>query len=406
MTAMTQLHAIGEFWKFDTEFTHIEVSNTGRFRNGVTKAPIPIYGSGGKASVKLVDSHGRRYERNVRRLVRKLFGTAPIRLAQTVTTPIEEDITVSTAENTAEDWVNLSWPGVVAGYRISREGAVTSPQGKVLKGAIQHSPLGNYMLMNLLRTGDWRDGYVKARLDELVATHFVGPRPGENYCTRHIDGDKMNCHADNLEWAGVTHQRFKRSPFTAPRPAAGIRTKRAKALNADPNWRAVTHPKIQAGQFWVSRDGKARGLQNIDLSEYPREDGRISVYMRMADGGSRTTVALDELVLEAFAGERPTPKHRPVHRNGDKTDNRIDNLYWGVPGKPEPKQADPVPTPTPVITPTRAEVTVTTLAAYRVGDVEVIVNNGIIEPPKGGTAVQQAAALAKIYAEIARGEGQ
>jgi hypothetical protein len=51
-------------------------------------------------------------------------------------------------------------------------------------------------------------------------------------------------------------------------------------------------------------------------------------------------------------------------------------------------------------------VKVTTLAAYRIGDVEVIVNNGIIEPPKGGTAVQQAAALAQIYAEIAKGAEQ
>jgi hypothetical protein len=412
---------VHEFWKRDTEFIHFEVSNTGLVRNADTKVIVPVKGSGGKTSVQLVDKHGRRHDRNVRRLVRKLFGIAPIRIVEPVpapqppiitppktTTDEEKPMSPTPQQDQDDSWVTLRWPGVKGDhYRISRNGQVQILGGTELTGSRIQSGLGDYIVMNLMRQeqGDYSGHYVQVRLDELVAAHFIGPRPAEDYSVIHLDGDRMNSDADNLEWAAGMRQIIRRSPLAGSRPkrrGSGVRAKRARRLNGDPNWRMVTHAKVAPRQYWISRSGKARGVQDIDLAEFLREDGRVSVYMKAAETGNNTTVALDELVLEAFAGNRPTPKHKPMHRNGDGIDNHADNLYWGIPGQETP-QPPVVDEPEPVITPTRAQVKITTLASYRIGDVEVIVNNGIIEPPQGGTAVQQAAALAQIYAEIAKG---
>jgi hypothetical protein len=41
-----------------------------------------------------------------------------------------------------------------------------------------------------------------------------------------------------------------------------------------------------------------------------------------------TKMRVDQLVLLAFAGPRPTPLHTPKHLNGNKTDTRPSNLTW------------------------------------------------------------------------------
>lgn len=43
----------------------------------------------------------------------------------------------------------------------------------------------------------------------------------------------------------------------------------------------------------------------------------------------RDNKLVHRLVLEAFVGPCP-PEHECCHRNGDKGDNRLDNLYWGT----------------------------------------------------------------------------
>ncbi len=43
----------------------------------------------------------------------------------------------------------------------------------------------------------------RTRVHVLICTIFHGPRPGSGYEVNHIDGDRSNNRADNLEW--VTH---------------------------------------------------------------------------------------------------------------------------------------------------------------------------------------------------------
>ena len=427
MTAAASGGFAREFWKRDPEFDHIEVSNTGKVRNSATRAALPVIGSGGKAHVQITDKHGRRHDRNVRRLVRKIYGTAPIRLfpqpvdlvaefvgvvnpptVEPEETPVTDHVPPPSPND--QDWVALQWPGVRDGYRISRSGEVLTYRNAYTTGTVQRSSFGDYIVMNLNRVpnSDYLADYTKVRLDELVATHFIGPKPDGDYVARHINGDTMDNRVDNLEWGLRVLRRFKSPLIPTVRGSRRLpaRDRNARVLNADPAWRQVVSPKVAANSFWVTQDGRCRGVSNKDLTPQIAADGRVYISMK-SQGGSNTNIPLDRIVLEAFSEERPTPQHRVIHRNGDAQDCHLDNLYWGIPGegerKPTPK---PTPQPAPIITPTRAEVKVTTLAAYRIGDVEVIVNNGIIEPPKGGTAVQQAAALAQIYAEIAKGAEQ
>ena len=45
-------------------------------------------------------------------------------------------------------------------------------------------------------------------------------------------------------------------------------------------------------------------------------------------GWRQRPMMIHRLVLEAFVGPGPTPKHTPNHINGVKTDNRLCNLEW------------------------------------------------------------------------------
>lgn len=46
--------------------------------------------------------------------------------------------------------------------------------------------------------------------------------------------------------------------------------------------------------------------------------------------GVRRSATVHKLVLGAFVGPRPSPKHHARHANGDKLDNRLVNLCWGT----------------------------------------------------------------------------
>ena len=41
--------------------------------------------------------------------------------------------------------------------------------------------------------------------------------------------------------------------------------------------------------------------------------------------------AVHSLVLEAFVCKRPTDEHQGAHKNGNRSDNTLENLYWATP---------------------------------------------------------------------------
>ena len=42
-------------------------------------------------------------------------------------------------------------------------------------------------------------------------------------------------------------------------------------------------------------------------------------------------VPIHRIVLEAFVGPRPTPRHHGAHLSGDRSDNSLGNLVWKLP---------------------------------------------------------------------------
>lgn len=103
-------------------------------------------------------------------------------------------------------------------------------------------------------------------------------------------------------------------------------------------WRPVVGYE---GRYEVSNDGRIKSL----AQEIRRKDGRVwcrpdtvlsghlthtgymTVRLMGADGRSRVR-QIHILVLEAFVGPQPDGL-RAVHRDRVKTNNAIDNLYWG-----------------------------------------------------------------------------
>jgi len=71
--------------------------------------------------------------------------------------------------------------------------------------------------------------------------------------------------------------------------------------------------------------------QGEPVPSYLKEDGYLYVMLTDADG-HRQEHAVHILVAETFLGFAPSPEHRVVHKNGNRTDNAVTNLEWRVPG--------------------------------------------------------------------------
>ena len=81
------------------------------------------------------------------------------------------------------------------GYTITRQGQVISKKGIVLKLFLQHG----YERLTLWKVIDGEKKGFNLRVHRLVAEAFV-PNPEGKPFVNHIDGNKRNNHADNLEW--------------------------------------------------------------------------------------------------------------------------------------------------------------------------------------------------------------
>lgn len=104
------------------------------------------------------------------------------------------------------------------------------------------------------------------------------------------------------------------------------------------NWRAVVGYE---GLYEVSDLGRARCLQGKQsgtdggIGKPPKilkfqQIGHHAPATIFTKGHERRRRMLHILVLEAFAGPRP-PGLWGLHRNDEKSDNRLSNLYWGTP---------------------------------------------------------------------------
>jgi len=81
-----------------------------------------------------------------------------------------------------------------------------------------------------------------------------------------------------------------------------------------------------AGAYQVSNLGRVRRTASERIRRLQSDE---EGYQRVKLG--KRTIRVHREVLRAFVGPPPSPEHEGDHRNGDKTNNAVDNLRWATP---------------------------------------------------------------------------
>ncbi len=92
----------------------------------------------------------------------------------------------------------------------------------------------------------------------------------------------------------------------------------------------VWKPISNFDSYEVSNLGRVRSWRNTTCGPTMRKlDESVNGYRKVlfSIGGKRTHKYVHVLVLEAFVGPCP-PGLEAAHRNGDRSDNRLENLRW------------------------------------------------------------------------------
>ena len=83
--------------------------------------------------------------------------------------------------------------------------------------------------------------------------------------------------------------------------------------------------------YEVSADGRVFSelrRNRIEMKQRLNGVGYPAICLRR--DGTRKYMAVHRLVAIAFLPPRPTPAHEIRHLNGERTDNRAENLMWGT----------------------------------------------------------------------------
>lgn len=105
----------------------------------------------------------------------------------------------------------------------------------------------------------------------------------------------------------------------------------------------IWRPCAEVEGYEASNDGRVRSIERVILCE----DGIHERHYRSREltpwltrgyqcvqlvqgKGIRRKTYVHTLICEAFHGPRPSAAHQVRHLNGDKTDNRAENLKWGT----------------------------------------------------------------------------
>jgi HNH endonuclease/NUMOD1 domain len=244
--------------------------------------------------------------------------------------------------------------------------------------------VGGYMNIGLVRTTVQDDGSkvrkrTTFRLNQVVAKAYI-PNSLNRPQVNHLDGNKLNNHVDNLEWAtgpenmdhavknGLTHpgksarpvlqysldgefiQRFntrkdaaKSSCISVYRIGAACESDKNKHIAGDFIWRNETEKEdwIEIpGEEWrsleqypdhtFSSEGRVYSqMYERCLTNLPCEDGYVRVNLRDR-ANHKKQKRVHVLIVQAFLGDAPEGMERPVvnHKDGNKANNRISNLEW------------------------------------------------------------------------------
>lgn len=85
--------------------------------------------------------------------------------------------------------------------------------------------------------------------------------------------------------------------------------------------------------LFANDEGEIRGLRGETLKGYVNPKGYRTTSYKIGD--KIHCVRYHVVICEAFHGPKPSDKHHAAHRDGNKLNNRPDNLYWATPKENE-----------------------------------------------------------------------
>lgn len=210
-----------------------------------------------------------------------------------------------------EDEKRVFIDGNITLYAVSRDGKVRNLNTNYyLKGAI----LNTYRVFNLKINGKQRNiaGH------RLVAAAFI-PNPDNKPFVDHVDGNRLNNNVENLRWVSQQENAqniHKDTPYS-------IKDKENYSLSLknlpDEIWRQFRDTEI-----YVSNLGRVKNTKtNKIVKGTTRTDGYHQTRLQVYNNGK--SILTHRLVWLAFVGE--IEEGMVInHINGDKSDNRLENL--------------------------------------------------------------------------------
>ena len=204
--------------------------------------------------------------------------------------------------------------GLSTDYNINEQGQIFSNKThKILTGTIMNT---GYRMVRLT-TEAGKKGYAVHR---LVAETFI-PNPDGLPIVNHKDGNKLNNAVSNLEWVSAAENRQHAIDTNITKLATGTRLQLSlDELDLENEWK-----EYQDTGYLISKSGEVFNMKtHILLKQTPNKSGYIRYTLRI-NGVNKSKLG-HLLVMETWGQRKILPNEVVNHINGDKTDNRIENL--------------------------------------------------------------------------------
>lgn len=119
------------------------------------------------------------------------------------------------------------WSETIPGYMVSNYGHIMNAKtGNVFSGRVNRR--AGYPEINIIQGGKHKYYLVHRLVAEIFCSK---PNDGKQYEVNHIDGNRANCRADNLEW--ITHAENLHHSYVIGNRDYGVAPKAVIATNKD-----------------------------------------------------------------------------------------------------------------------------------------------------------------------------
>lgn len=170
---------------------------------------------------------------------------------------------------------------------------------------------------------------------KLVAQAFISKSREDEVCVTHIDGDVNNNNVDNLLW--ITAQENSNNTWKKRRENNTTGAGEKRQPRKRENIVDLTHYVLEENeekQIIIDNEltyysiNKLGQVKNLNTKKFLKGTNLHSyIYVNLTIGEKRKNRAVHQLVAQAFL---PNPNNYKIvdHINGDRQDNRVENLRW------------------------------------------------------------------------------